>query len=152
MQSSPHSRFCMLHIAPPHGPFPLWLACRFSIFTREQEHKQKAVTSGSGESASDLVAYVAFQVGMRESVCLCIACSCVCVCVSGCSCTQASSRQLVENMAYLMSVQAVLAFWKCGSFLGAQAEGCGELSVGCRKKNRVPGARRGGSAAVGRPQ
>lgn len=40
-----------------HPPFPR----RFSIFTREQEQKQKAVTSGSGESASDLVAYVAFQ-------------------------------------------------------------------------------------------
>ncbi|PNH07141.1 Tiny macrocysts protein B, partial [Tetrabaena socialis] len=41
---------------------PLNLSYRFSIFTREQQHKQKAAAvSSSGENASDLVSYVEFQ-------------------------------------------------------------------------------------------
>ncbi|PNW87648.1 hypothetical protein CHLRE_02g142166v5 [Chlamydomonas reinhardtii] len=44
---------------------PLNLSYRFSIFTREQEHKQKAAVSSSGESATDLVSYVEFQRNWR---------------------------------------------------------------------------------------
>ncbi|KAG2487286.1 hypothetical protein HYH03_014127 [Edaphochlamys debaryana] len=44
---------------------PLNLSYRFSIFTREQEHKQKAAVSSSGESAADLVSYVEFQRNWR---------------------------------------------------------------------------------------
>ncbi len=44
---------------------PLNLSYRFSIFTREQEHKQKAAVSSSGESAADLVSYVEFQRNYR---------------------------------------------------------------------------------------
>lgn len=38
------------------------LSYRFSIFTWEQEHKQKAATSSTGNNAAtDLVSYVEFQ-------------------------------------------------------------------------------------------
>jgi hypothetical protein len=37
------------------------LSFKFSIFTREQEHKQKAATTSTGEAAVDLVSYVEFQ-------------------------------------------------------------------------------------------
>ncbi|KAG2450719.1 hypothetical protein HYH02_004557 [Chlamydomonas schloesseri] len=38
---------------------------RFAIFVREQEHKQKAQSQSSGESAVDLVSYVEFQRNYR---------------------------------------------------------------------------------------
>ena len=37
------------------------LSFRFSIFTREQEHKQKSASGATGDNASDLVSYVEFQ-------------------------------------------------------------------------------------------
>jgi hypothetical protein len=37
------------------------LSFRFSIFTREQEHKQQAAGTSTGEATVDLVSYVQFQ-------------------------------------------------------------------------------------------
>lgn len=41
------------------------LSFQFSIFTREQEHKQKAAAGSSGEQSVDLVSYVEFQKNFR---------------------------------------------------------------------------------------
>ena len=53
------------------------------------------MTSGSGESASDLVAYVAFQV----CVCVCFVCVCVCVCAFVCTCERVRMHRTNLNIA-----------------------------------------------------
>jgi hypothetical protein len=45
------------------------LSYQFSIFSRGQEHKQKAAGGGSGNESVDLVSYVEFQKNYRYDYC-----------------------------------------------------------------------------------